>query len=141
MNKKVFFRLVVIALLALVVIGAQAPEEPTGILWEFFAAVFDLFPIVAVGSAALVLTTIVEILKQLGAIPDGQGGIVFGGLNAALWIILFFAAKLGATATVDTIIDVLAAILPVLAPIFVSVVTGWGSWKLLRLADVPLFRK
>lgn len=140
-------RLVVLVLLALFVVFSTAGFAPAlqggdvSPLIDVLEEIFAFFPAAGIASAALVFTTLVEIGKKLGWIADGYGGIVFGGLNAALVVVLAIARAFGAVEVVEAIFNALAALLPVLGPILVAILTGSVSWRILRAADAPLFRK
>ena len=123
---KLFIAILFCLLVAVPVYAQEGPELPDiGPIEEYVGAV-------GVGAVIMIL---VEILKRLGAIPDGQAGMWATIANVVAFAVLYILGAFGFDVMGDLPQQILE-ILEQVGKLLLMLLSAIGSFKVLRSANV-----
>lgn len=110
------------------------------VVWNVLAELFTLVPPVQVASVAVLIAVIINVLKQYTKlVPDGSAPRWNAGLNFAFWLGLVIADQLGVGAQVQSVLDFMATIAPVILAPLVGFLVSNAAHQVGRANRVPFF--
>lgn len=107
---------------------------------DFVLAAGSLFPVVVV--AAPLISTLTDIGKRVGVVPDGSAQVASVVLNVLAWAGLWFAQRAGVEAQFGQVLEAINSIAVVFLPFLVSLfgtklAHQWLGWLDLAFSHGP----